>query len=81
MYRDEAEKSLTRLTIERAHWRASAAMRPCRCSVDFDYDDGTPDSAPLVSHLKLARMRQGTRAWSSRTSARRQAGKDGTAFR
>lgn len=47
-YRDEAAKSLSRLTHLNVKTGALNADRPVRLHADFDYDDGTPDSAKHV---------------------------------
>ena len=49
VYRDEAEKSLTRLTHLQAHTGALGSDAPVPIHMEFDYDDGTPESAMHIA--------------------------------
>ena len=81
IYRDEAEKSLTRLTKLNVRTGALGGDAPVPVKLDFDYDDGTPDSTlSLVIESLARRVPDTTRLELKELVVKGKPGKDGTAF-
>ncbi len=81
IYRDEAEKSLTRLTKLNVRTGALGSDAPVPVKLDFDYDDGKPDSTlSLVIESLIRRMPDTTRVELKELVVKGKPGKEGTEF-
>jgi AsmA protein len=82
-YRDEVEKSLSRLTHLNVKTGALGGTDPVPLHMDFDYDDGTPDSSMHIdidSNAHIDSARSSVELRELKLKGRAGAGKDGTAF-